>query len=90
MCIRLWGAYPEGMSFAILVMNATVPLINRFVKPKRFGAKKVGRTMKAYTYEHGSRALRDHARRVGGVGYVVNMITVVPIAAPRLPRRWPP
>ena len=40
MCIRLWGAYPEGMSFAILVMNATVPLINRSVKPKRFGAKK--------------------------------------------------
>ena len=40
MCIRLWGAYPEGMSFAILIMNATVPLINRSVKPKRFGAKK--------------------------------------------------
>ena len=40
MGIRLWGAYPEGMSFAILVMNATVPLINRSVKPKRFGAKK--------------------------------------------------
>lgn len=37
MCIRLWGSYPEGMSFAILVMNATVPLINKYVKPKRFG-----------------------------------------------------
>ena len=35
--IRLWGAYPEGVSFAILIMNATVPLLNRFVKPKRFG-----------------------------------------------------
>ena len=40
MCIRLWGAYPEGMSFAILIMNSTVPLINKYVKPKRFGAKK--------------------------------------------------
>ena len=40
MCIRLWGAYPEGMSFAIFVMNATVPLINKYVKPRRFGAKK--------------------------------------------------
>lgn len=40
MCIRLWGAYPEGMSFAIFVMNATVPLINKYVKPKRFGVKK--------------------------------------------------
>ncbi|MDR2562721.1 MAG: RnfABCDGE type electron transport complex subunit D, partial [Prevotellaceae bacterium] len=35
--IRLWGAYPEGISFAILIMNAVVPLINIYVKPKRFG-----------------------------------------------------
>lgn len=35
--IRLWGAYPEGMSFAILIMNAFVPLINKVCKPKRFG-----------------------------------------------------
>ncbi|MBQ2423436.1 MAG: RnfABCDGE type electron transport complex subunit D [Alistipes sp.] len=40
MCIRLWGAYPEGMSFAILIMNSTVPLINKYIKPKRFGAVK--------------------------------------------------
>lgn len=39
MLIRLWGAYPEGMSFAILLMNACVPLINKYVKPKRFGVK---------------------------------------------------
>lgn len=39
MLIRLWGAYPEGMSFAILIMNAVVPLINKYVKPKRFGVK---------------------------------------------------
>lgn len=37
MIIRLWGAYPEGMSFAILIMNAVTPLINKYVKPKRFG-----------------------------------------------------
>lgn len=36
--IRVWGAYPEGMSFAILIMNAVVPLINKYMKPKRFGA----------------------------------------------------
>lgn len=35
--IRTWGAYPEGMSFAILIMNAFVPLINNYFKPKRFG-----------------------------------------------------
>ena len=39
MCIRLWGAYPEGMSFAILIMNAVTPLLNKYVKPKRFGKK---------------------------------------------------
>lgn len=37
--IRLWGAYPEGVSFAILLMNAVTPLINRGFKPKRFGVK---------------------------------------------------
>ena len=35
--IRNWGAYPEGMSFAILIMNAFTPLINMYIKPKRFG-----------------------------------------------------
>ena len=39
--IRVWGAYPEGVSFAILLMNAVVPLINRGFKPKRFGTVKV-------------------------------------------------
>ena len=34
---RNWGSYPEGMSFAILIMNAFTPLINTYVKPKRFG-----------------------------------------------------
>jgi electron transport complex protein RnfD len=36
--IRLFGAYPEGVSFAILIMNAFVPLINTYFKPRRFGA----------------------------------------------------
>ncbi len=35
--IRLFGAYPEGVAFSILIMNAFVPLINRGFKPKRFG-----------------------------------------------------
>jgi len=34
--IRNWGSYPEGVSFAILLMNAVTPLINRGFKPKRF------------------------------------------------------
>lgn len=35
--IRIFGSYPEGVSFAILIMNAFVPLIDKYVKPKRFG-----------------------------------------------------
>nr|WP_321485651.1 RnfABCDGE type electron transport complex subunit D [uncultured Draconibacterium sp.] len=37
--IRMFGAYPEGISFAILIMNAFVPLINMYIKPKRFGGQ---------------------------------------------------
>ena len=39
MIIRFWGAYPEGMSFAIFIMNAATPLINKYMRPKRFGTK---------------------------------------------------
>lgn len=38
--IRQWGAYPEGISFAILLGNAVTPLINRYVRPTRFSPKK--------------------------------------------------
>ncbi len=45
--IRNWGAYPEGISFAILIMNAVVPLINKYMKPRRFGVVKAAKTAKA-------------------------------------------
>lgn len=35
--IRYWGTYPEGVSFAILIMNAFVPLINKLCKSRKFG-----------------------------------------------------
>ena len=40
--IRIFGSYPEGVSFAILIMNGFVPLMNKYIKPKRFGIKKNG------------------------------------------------
>ena len=46
--IRLWGGYPEGVSFAILLMNAVTPLIDRYTKPRVFG--QVSRKL----YEEGS------------------------------------
>lgn len=39
-CIRVFGSYPEGVSFAILMMNGVTPLINAYCKPKRFGEVK--------------------------------------------------
>lgn len=38
--IRRWGAYPEGMSFAILLMNGFTPLINRYMRPVRFAPRR--------------------------------------------------
>jgi electron transport complex protein RnfD len=38
--IRVYGAYPEGVSFAILIMNAFVPLMNTYIKPKNMGKVK--------------------------------------------------
>jgi Na+-translocating ferredoxin:NAD+ oxidoreductase subunit D len=37
--IRLWGGYPEGVSYAILIMNAFVPLIDRYIRPRIYGTK---------------------------------------------------
>ena len=39
--IRLFGSYPEGMSFAILIMNAFTPLINNYIKPTRFSSRAI-------------------------------------------------
>lgn len=38
--IRYFGSYPEGVSFAILIMNCCVPLLNKYCKPRRFGEAK--------------------------------------------------
>ncbi len=39
--IRVWGGYPEGVSYSILLMNVMVPLIDRYTVPKKFGTVKV-------------------------------------------------
>ncbi len=40
MIIRRWGSMPEGVSFAILLMNSVTPLINRSTRPRKFGSVK--------------------------------------------------
>jgi Na+-translocating ferredoxin:NAD+ oxidoreductase subunit D len=37
--IRKWGGYPEGVCYAILIMNSAVPLIERHTRPDRFGGR---------------------------------------------------
>lgn len=36
--IRFWGGYPEGVSYAILIMNAATPMIDRYTKPRIYGS----------------------------------------------------
>ena len=38
--IRVWGGYPDGVAFAVLIMNMLVPLIDYYTQPKVYGAKK--------------------------------------------------
>lgn len=49
MVIRLWGAYPEGVSFAILLGNSCTPLLNKYCRPNRFGTgrHRFGKEVKA-------------------------------------------
>lgn len=45
--IRVWGGYPEGVSYSILLMNVATPLINRVTAPRRFGHVKSKKEAKA-------------------------------------------
>jgi RnfABCDGE-type electron transport complex D subunit len=41
MVIRLWAGYPEGVSFAVLIMNACVPIIDTYTRPRKFGLRRL-------------------------------------------------
>lgn len=43
--IRTWGAYPEGIAFAVMLMNACAPLIDQYTRPRIFGRKRDGRSL---------------------------------------------
>jgi electron transport complex protein RnfD len=43
--IRTWGAYPEGVAFAVLLMNATTPLIDHYIRPRIYGRDYKGRPL---------------------------------------------
>ena len=67
--IRTFGAYPEGMSFAILIMNAFTPLINTYCKPKRFGEVVKNEKVRIFITQYGLGADRHfpHSRRDFGL-----------------------
>ncbi|OMH33847.1 RnfABCDGE type electron transport complex subunit D [Motiliproteus sp. MSK22-1] len=44
--IRTWGGYPEGVAFAVLLMNAMTPLIDHYVRPRRYGRSRTGTPIK--------------------------------------------
>lgn len=67
MAIRLWGAYPEGASFAILVMNAFAPLIDRFTRPVPFGRREALRAAKRRAAEEKRKAKSAPADAKGAV-----------------------
>jgi RnfABCDGE-type electron transport complex D subunit len=45
--IRTWGGYPEGVAFAVLLMNAVSPLIDQYVKPRIYGRDRKGVSLSA-------------------------------------------
>ena len=40
--IRTWGGYPEGVAFAVMLMNAATPVIDRYLKPRIYGRDRKG------------------------------------------------
>jgi len=50
--IRTWAGYPEGVAFAVLIMNAATPLIDRYIKPRVYGRTRRGKPL---AYEEGSK-----------------------------------
>ena len=51
--IRTWGGYPEGVAFAVLLMNAATPLIDRLVRPRRYGRLRTGNPLPLAPKEDG-------------------------------------
>ena len=43
--IRTWGGYPEGVAFAVLLMNAATPMIDHYLKPRIYGRDRRGKPL---------------------------------------------
>ena len=54
--IRTWGTFPEGVGFAVLLMNAMTPLIDHYVRPRIFGRNLKGKPLPTGMEEEGSKS----------------------------------
>lgn len=45
--IRTWGGYPEGVAFAVMLMNAVTPQIDHYIKPRIYGRDRKGAALLA-------------------------------------------
>lgn len=52
--IRTWGGYPEGVAFAVMLMNAATPIIDHYVKPRIYGRDRKGAALPAEPAQKGS------------------------------------
>jgi len=43
--IRTWAGYPEGMAFAVMLMNALTPLIDHYLRPRVYGRNRKGQPL---------------------------------------------
>jgi electron transport complex protein RnfD len=43
--IRTWGGYPEGVAFAVLLMNSLTPIIDHYVRPRIYGRDRKGKPL---------------------------------------------
>jgi electron transport complex protein RnfD len=50
--IRTWAGYPEGVAFAVMLMNACTPLIDHYLKPRIYGRDRKGEPLN-YAEERG-------------------------------------
>ncbi len=44
--IRTWAGYPEGVAFAVLLMNSLTPVIDSYMKPRVYGRDRAGKPLK--------------------------------------------
>jgi electron transport complex protein RnfD len=51
--IRTWGGYPEGVAFAVVLMNAVTPVIDHYLRPRIYGRTRGGKPLGSHDVNEG-------------------------------------